>query len=456
MELILGTSVSIGLKFTALLPERMQPIMMSALKQARDLQRAVTQDWEIIDQGGRISFFETVFNPLRELGNTVCLVTREMTSEKVFQKKVVHLAQDLSSLIENANAVIFSIDSRQYVTEWNAECARITQHTKNEVLTNKIGSFVDQGVAHEFDTFLASIYAGNPGHNFELKLRTKDGNVITLLLNATPKKNAENKVIGILFVGQDITELSEYKSSLERIVKDRTSKLKEALKKEKELVEIRNRFVSMASHELRIPLSMISSSAKTIRAQADNQDSLASIHAIEKQVNHMRSLIADVLTVAKTDVTNIKAVRNHLDIVGFISKLSEEVCVNTNHTHRVLLETSEPVVELESDEKLLRNVFLNLLSNAIKFSPGKEKIEVAITRPDGHVLITVKDYGIGISEEDLARVFEPFTRGSNAAQIDGTGLGLSIVKRAVEALNGSIEMTSSVGVGTVTKVKFYQ
>jgi signal transduction histidine kinase len=278
--------------------------------------------------------------------------------------------------------------------------------------------------------------------------------VVNVLVNATPKINSEGRVIGILFVGHDITELSEYKTSLERVVRDRTLKLKQALEKEKELVEIRNRFVSMASHELRIPLSMISSSAKTVREHVHDSGSLEKIDVIEKQVTHMRALIDDVLTVGKTDQVQIKVSRNWIDIVDFIKKLSEEVSVNAQHSHKITFVAPQPVIKIESDDKLLRSVFLNILSNAIKFSPGQNEIVVSI-EPDGSgVEVKVTDYGIGIDEADASTIFQPFTRGSNATEIKGSGLGLSIVKRAVDVLNGTVSFSSRVGQGTVVTVKF--
>jgi PAS domain S-box-containing protein len=379
---------------------------------------------------------------------------REVTAEKIFQKKIAQITHDFAGMVENANAVIFSIDSGEYVTEWNAECARISQYSKNEALTKKIGSFVHNEIATQFDLFVKSVYAGNPGSNFELHFMTKNEHVVNVLVNATPTINNEGKVIGILFVGHDITELSEYKTSLERVVRDRTLKLKLALEKEKDLVEIKNRFVSMASHELRIPLSMISSSAKSVRDSVNDHDALEKVDVIEKQVSHMRALIDDVLTVGKTDSAKIKVSRNWIDIVGFIRKLSEEVSVNAQHSHRIVFNVSQSVIEIESDDKLLRSVFLNILSNAIKFSPAQKEIVVAIESQREGVEVKVTDYGIGISEADVTTVFQPFTRGSNATEIKGSGLGLSIVKRAIDVLNGTINVTSRVGQGTVVTVIF--
>jgi PAS domain S-box-containing protein len=454
-ENMMGLPISIGGDFLTLFPQRTHASINRILAQVRGDQRSGRLEWEHQGTDGRALYFETTCNPLERSGSDLtCVACRDVTSEKVFQKKIVQMAQDFASLVENANAVIFSVDSREYVTEWNKECARISQFTKNEALTKKIGSFVHADSADQFDLFIRSVYAGNAKSNFELHFSTKDANVVNVLVNATPTINNEGKVIGILFVGHDITELSEYKTSLERVVKDRTLKLKLALEKEKELVEIKNRFVSMASHELRIPLSMISSSAKSLRVDAVQAGSLEKIDVIEKQVAHMRALIDDVLTVGKTDPDKIKVSRNWINIVEYIRKLAEEVSVNAQHSHKIVFDTPSTVIEIESDDKLLRSVFLNILSNAIKFSPGQKEIAVSIRSQFEGVEVEVTDYGIGISGEDLATIFQPFTRGSNASEIKGSGLGLSIVKRAIDVLNGTINITSRVGHGTVITVLF--
>lgn len=452
LENMLGISISIGSDFFALIPLRIHNVINRILQQVRTEKRSGMLEWERQSTDGRVVYFETVCNPLDEpVSDVTCVYFREITAEKVFQKRIVQMRQDFAGLIENANAVIFSIDSREYITDWNAECARISQYAKHEALTKKIGSFMHEDIASQFDLFVKSVYAGNPGNNFELHIMTKDGNVVNVLVNATPTINNEGKVIGILFVGHDITELSEYKTSLERVVRDRTLKLKQALEKEKDLLEIKNRFVSMASHELRIPLSMISSSAKSVR-ETVNGDSVEKIDIIEKQVAHMRALIDDVLTVGKTESVKLKASRNWIDIVGFIRKLSEEVSVNAQHSHKITFNVSQPVIEIESDDKLLRSVFLNILSNAIKFSPGQNEIVVAIESTREGVEVKVTDYGIGIGESEVTSIFQPFTRASNATEIKGSGLGLSIVKRALDVLNGTINVTSRVGHGTTITV----
>ncbi|HTF18500.1 MAG TPA: ATP-binding protein [Chryseolinea sp.] len=446
-----------GAHFPDLVPEANREMVVAALDRARLKKEKSVLEFEYRDRKGRVSHFETVFGPFHGSDTRpplVCVIFRETTGEKVFQKRATQLLQEYASMVESANAVIFSIDSREYLTEWNAECARTTSYAKNEALAKQLDTFVDAACLSEFRLFLDLVLKGMMGSNFELLFKTRSGDVVNVLVNATPKINNEGRVIGVLFVGHDVTELTEYRKSLERVVVNRTEKLKVALGKEKELVEIRNRFVSMASHELRIPLSTIASAAQYVRTQVREDDVIEKLDTIEKQIAHMRSLIDDVLTLGKTEGTKIKASHQRLDIVALLTRLAREVVENAQGSHEVIFKTSHPVIEMESDEKLLRNVFLNLFSNAMKFSPSHREIYVDIGSTRKNIEVSVMDKGIGIGNDDLATIFEPFSRGRNVGQIKGTGLGLSIVKRAVEVLGGSVDVQSEINEGTNIIVKF--
>jgi len=132
----------------------------------------------------------------------------------------------------------------------------------------------------------------------------------------------------------------------------------------------------------------------------------------------------------------------------FLNGIVEEVGHSTKNTHTIKADFIGIPDRITTDEKLLRNVLINLLTNAIKFSPGHEAIHLAISGNNGQLLFSVHDDGIGIPEEEVDTIFEPFVRGKGVTSIQGTGLGLSIVKRAVELLKGTIQAKSQVGSGT--------
>lgn len=423
---------------------------------SRVTESRTTQSYETEykDIEGQSVYFDVVYRPiLNEFNETqfISIVLRDITSQKIYEKKIIQLANEITRLIENANAVIFGVDSRGYITEWNKECRRVTKFERNDVYTRSVTELlVDANQRKVFLHLLDTVLGGETISNIELSIKVKDGNPVTILLNANPKTGSSGEPMGALFVGQDVTELTEYRKLLEQKVRDRTKELQGALHKEKELVEIKNRFVSIASHEFKVPLSSISASIKELQSTESKLSDEAhhKLKNIEGQVSHMRALLEDVLTVGKIEVNKLKANIQKIDLVSFFHQITEEVMVSAQRSHKITMDCSHREILIETDEKLLRNIFINLLSNAVKFSPGQNEVLLLVRRHSEGVEIKVKDYGIGIEKMDIERVFEPFNRGSNSAGIKGTGLGLSIVKRAVETLQGNLSVESEVGSGT--------
>ena len=388
----------------------------------------------------------------------VFVEARDLTAEKTFEQKITLVARDYQSVIENANAVIIGTDMRGYITEWNETASQVTGFTKNESYIRNFTDFIDESMRQSFGQAMSQILVGRVTANLELALKAKDGRKLTLLINGTPRLNGEGEVIGALLIGQDITELSAYRQSLEKKVKERTHALKSALEKERQLVEVKDRFVSMASHEFRSPISYIHRHIGGIRDHIDTMDReevKERLRKIQTQAEHLTTLLEDVLTMGKTgaNTNRIQANLSAVDLKDFLERIIDEVQTNTQHTHRIVLELESPTFVLHSDENLLRNIFVNLLTNAIKFSPGQEIVDVAVMRNAQDVEVRIRDYGLGIAETDLPKIFEPFHRGKNVQAIKGTGLGLPIVRKAVETLGGDVAVESEAGRGTLFTVK---
>jgi PAS domain S-box-containing protein len=449
-------SVAPGILFTEFVSAGRSDFAYAILQQLKNEKAPRIQEMQFRDAKGKGCNVEITYSPVvDEAGNTqlTVILIREISNERIFEKKASQLVHDFSNLIEHANAVIFGLDSQEYITDWNEECARITGLNRNDVLAQHVEEIIADEFKEGFRTYLANVFAKKTIRNFELQFKTNTETPVIVLLNATPRINNAGVMIGILFVGHDITELFRYRQSLEHMVREKTEKLTQAVEKEKELVGIKNRFVSLASHEFRIPLSNIMSSANFFREKGKADPAqLEKIKNIESQVGHMRTLIDDLLTIGKADAHKLQPAHQAFDLVEFMNKICEEVIINANHSHTIQVKVSDSALKIESDQKLLRNVFVNLLSNAIKFSPGKTQVFVSIRKNAGQAEISVTDQGIGIGEGDRVKVFEPFNRGINASEIKGTGLGLSIAKRAVETLGGSIALTSQLQKGTIFTV----
>jgi len=243
---------------------------------------------------------------------------------------------------------------------------------------------------------------------------------------------------------------------LEKKVQERTHKLIEALKKEKELGDLKSQFVSMASHEFRTPLAAISFAAGFIKKyweRIDDEGRIKKLNKIETQVKHMTSLLDDVLAFGRTEARKIPFNPRKINITEFLILLIEEVQNIDKKTHDIRFTYDRKNTYIMIDEKVARNIFTNLLVNAVKFSPDSQNVDVYLETKEHYVIINITDYGIGIRKEELEHVFTPFHRGKNVKTIQGTGLGLAIVKESIDLLTGEIEVKSKVGVGTTFIVK---
>lgn len=268
-----------------------------------------------------------------------------------------------------------------------------------------------------------------------------------------------NEVKDMLF-SADTVEIDDKDCYLEtmvdisEIIKEENA-MRSALAKEKELGEMKSRFVSFASHEFRTPLATILSSAQLVKQyQADKLDNNSQKHIkrIESNVNNLIDLLNDFLSLGKLEEGKIYTTPEKLDLLDFITEITDNMKTLLKDGQKITTEISGADGEVFMDEKLLRNVLNNLLSNAIKYSPPGSEINFRIVFYSEHIYFIIQDHGIGIPEEDQKHLFESFFRSNNATQVPGTGLGLTIVKRYLDLMNGTIEFKSNVNEGTTFTV----
>ncbi|WP_448564771.1 ATP-binding protein [Trichothermofontia sp.] len=227
-----------------------------------------------------------------------------------------------------------------------------------------------------------------------------------------------------------------------------------ALQKERELNELKSRFVSMVSHELRTPMTVIRTSLELLQryghlaseVKRDEYFGLA-----QSAIVTMSQLIDDVLTIGKAEAGKLELNPIDLDLMKFCRGIVQELQVGTSQPIQFIAPSTPLMVYLDS--QLLRSILTNLLSNAIKYSPEGAPIVLQIIGNEDEVTLTVQDQGIGIPKEDQTRLFQLFHRASNAINIRGTGLGLAVVKQCVAQHNGQVTFQSQEGKGTTFTVK---
>lgn len=233
------------------------------------------------------------------------------------------------------------------------------------------------------------------------------------------------------------------------------TEIRKALEKEKELNELKSRFVSMISHEFRTPLATTLFSADLLEsysAKWPEEKRLTHIHRIQSAVYRMTELLDAVLLVGKAEAGKLEFNPEPMNLEAFCQEIVEDLQLTDDKQHTLNFVSQGLCTQIYLDEKLLRHILSNLLSNAIKYSPQGSTVlfELACEncQNGGTVAFHIQDRGIGIPKEDQERLFETFHRAKNVGTIPGTGLGLTIVKRSVELHGGQIFVESEVGMGT--------
>jgi signal transduction histidine kinase len=236
--------------------------------------------------------------------------------------------------------------------------------------------------------------------------------------------------------------------------------LEGSLAREKELGKLKSSFVSVASHQFRTPLAIIQSNAELLEmlnntGVKQEPEKYAKVTSrITAAIAKMTNLMDDVLTLGKLTSGSVRCSPEELDLVDFCEKLTEEFNLIQRDGRVLDFDTVGEANNLELDPKLLSHSLNNLISNAFKYSVGKENPQLSIHFKPTEVVLSVKDFGLGIPEMEKFHLFEPFFRAENVTEIQGTGLGLSIAKEYVEANKGQISATSVLGEGSCFEITF--
>jgi signal transduction histidine kinase len=248
-----------------------------------------------------------------------------------------------------------------------------------------------------------------------------------------------------LAFGPDITQRKQAEAELHR-----------TLVEEKDLGPFRSNFLSLVSHEFRMPLGIIQSSAEILEdyldqlAPAERKEHLQSIR---KNTRRMTSLMEEALLFGSLDAGKMEFKPAALELGTFVRRLADEVLSATERRCPIELSLPEIPIEIQTDKRLLRHIFTNLLTNAVKYSDTGRVVWFKMRRDQRETVYAIRDQGIGIPEADQARLFNAFHRGRNVSDRPGTGLGLVIVKRCVDLHGGSIVVESKLGEGTAVTVR---
>jgi PAS domain S-box-containing protein len=276
--------------------------------------------------------------------------------------------------------------------------------------------------------------------SFEEKAKVGEKEMIIANLGLVPVFDSCGEVKYLIAESHDITNIRHAEEVL-----------RQSLEKEKELGELKSRFVSIASHEFRTPLATIQAASDLLKHYSHKmteQKRLERLNKIQAEVRNMTSLLEEVLIIGKVEAGKLELHPTPIDLREFCRGTIDDVYYSLGTKHQIDFSCEGSYYDAVVDTKLLRQIIDNLISNAIKYSPQGGNVSLELVYQSDRIMIKVRDRGIGIPNEDLDQIFDSFYRSRNVGNISGTGLGLTIAKASVELHGGSITVESEVNSGT--------
>lgn len=360
----------------------------------------------------------------------------------------------LSSAVQQSPSMILIANTEGGVNYFNPRFEQISGFS----LPGHTGAPLRQMFCSEesptaFDTIWAEVEAGRTWRG-EVKSKRLSGEPYWQQASISPIKNDEGEFTHVVLVAEEITEKKTAELALQQFateLADKTEELNAALAQEKQLGDLRSRFIAMVSHEIRTPLTTIQAASDVLKRYSDKlspAEREERLNKIQTQVQLMTGMLEDALILGEGEATpkpkpRVGSLAKILDdIVGDIMAIKPPNCALKQ---TIRFDRDNILV----DENLFRRIFMNLLTNALKYSPQGGNVYFSVVCVNDVLNIVVQDEGKGIPEDDIPHIYSPFHRGSNVEDIQGTGLGLTIVKQAVDQLDGTIKVRSRPGKGSI-------
>jgi PAS domain S-box-containing protein len=369
----------------------------------------------------------------------VTLKRKALNAIKASEKK-------LRAIFDNSNQMFIILDPIGFITAFNLSAYKQAKSLFNREM--KAGKTIYQVISDENKKIIGKhMNRVVRGEKTKLELQIKDQKRVEHWFEFNFVPIEENNLVTGIFM--NITEITERKIAEQNIFT--------SLEREKELNQMKTRFISMVSHEFRTPMANIYSNTQLLEKfekKWNEEKKAKSFKRIFDSVRILNSMLDDVSLFGKKQSGKLKSNPVPIDLIPFIKGVIDETLSNFNTGRKVLIQSNVQIKTFQTDKFLLRHSLTNLINNALKYSNSDSEVLLKLNQLNkAWLTITIIDKGMGIPKKELEYIFEPFYRSTNVENISGTGLGMAIVKHSIDLLKGKITINSQVGKGTEVHIK---
>jgi two-component system, chemotaxis family, CheB/CheR fusion protein len=426
------------------------------LEQARIEGRYEAEGWRLRKDGSNFwaNVVVTRINDSRGTLIGFSKVTRDLTERRRTEQELEQREKRFRLMISGVrDYAIFMLDADGRIASWNEGVRRLKGYEEEEVLGRHFSIFYppEDVAADKVSRKLEVAHRKGSAEDEGWRVR-KDGSRFWANVVITRMVDEEGNLIGFTKVTRDLTErrnaeqaLKSANETLEARVRDRTSDLEDALRS-------RDQFLSIASHELKTPLTSLKLQLQMARRAVDSQGTLPAVDAARsfdrslKQAIALEELVDDLLDVSRIQTGTLQLDLADVNVGGLVEDVAARFADQASHLNTTIEVDVEGGVVARWDQRRFAQVVVNLVSNALKYAPGSP-IRISLRREGSRARIVVEDSGPGISVDHQLTIFNRFERAGAPSSVGGLGLGLFISRRITEAHGGTIQVQSEPGQG---------
>jgi PAS domain S-box-containing protein len=398
-----------------------------------------------------VSFNAKLFHDQEKNQRSIYCSIVDIDSRKETEEQLRLSEERFRFLAENSSDLICFHELDGTVSYISLSSSYILGYNPEELIGRTIDNLFHPDDLESIQQFQHQLMNTGESSSLTYRIQKKDGKYIWIETLSSVAINEENVVYGVISSSRDVSERVET-----------NLKLRQALEREKQLSSLKSNFVSTVSHQFRTPLTVIYSNVELMEMRSIElgleeklfQKLSLVTNRIKNEIDRMTEMMDNILLFGKFEVGQITMKKRKIDLRSLIESLSRAFMINRIDGRTIRLECQAGEKFAFLDESLTTHVLSNLISNAFKYSENRPSPQIKMYDENNLIVIEVIDFGIGIPQEDMDKLFNSFFRASNTDSVPGYGLGLVIAKEFTELQSGTIEISSTINIGTTVKIKF--